>query len=133
MSQENVEAARRLYDARNRGDVEAVIAECHPRVEWHPHLSSLAGQAVQGHAGVRRYLASLAEDWEEFRHEPERFFDAGDAVVALLRTCARGRGSGVEVDLRVAHVITFAKTGRCIRSVSYLDRSEALEAVGLSE
>jgi ketosteroid isomerase-like protein len=132
VSQENVEAARRLYDARNRGDVDAVIAECHPQVEWYPHLSSLAGQPVQGHAGVRTYLASLSEEWEEFRQEPERFFDAGEAVVAFLHTYARGRGSGVEVDVRVAHVITF-EGGSCIKSVSYLDRSEALDAVGLSE
>ena len=96
--------------------MEAVIADCHPQVEWHPHLSSLAGQAVQGHAGVRRYLASLAGEGEEFRQEHEQFFDAEDAVV----------------DVRVAHVITF-ENGRCIKSVSYLDRSEALEAVGLSE
>jgi uncharacterized protein len=132
MSQENVEAARRLYDARNRRDVEAVIAECHPQVEWHPHLSSLAGQPVHGHAGVRRYLTSLGEEWEEFRQEPEDFFDAGEAVVAFLRTYARGRGSGVEIDMPVAHVITF-EGGSCIKSVSYLERSEALEAAGLRE
>ena len=132
MSLQNVQAARRLYDARNRGDVEAVIAECHPRVEWHPHLSSLGGQPVQGHAGIRRYLASLAEEWEQFRQEPEDFFDAGDAVVAFLHTHALGRGSGVKVDVPVAHLLTF-EAGRCIKSVSYLERSAALEAAGLPE
>ena len=72
-----MEAARRLYDARNRGDVEGVIAECHQQVEWHPHLSSLGGQPIRGHDGVRRYLNSLAGEWTEFRHEPEEF--AGDS------------------------------------------------------
>jgi len=132
MSQKNVESARRLYDARNRGDVEAVIAEYHPRVELFPHLSSLGGVPVRGHAGVREYLASLAEEWEEFRHEPEDFFDAGDTVVAFLHTHAVGRGSGVKVDVPVAHVLTF-ESGRCIKNVSYLDRSEALVAAGLRE
>jgi ketosteroid isomerase-like protein len=131
VSQNNVETARRLYEARNRGDVEAVIATCHPEVEWHPHLSSLGGQPVKGHAGVRRYLTSLADEWERFRHEPEEFFDAGDRVVAFLHTYAVGRGSGVEVDVPVAHLLTF-EDGRCIKSVSYLDRETALEAAGLS-
>ena len=132
MSQENVEAARRLYNARNRGDVEAVVTECHPQVEWHPHLSSLGGQQVRGHAGVRQYLRSLAEEWATFRHELDEFFDAGDSVVAFLHTRAVGRTSGVEVDMPVAHLLTF-ESGRCIKSVSYIDRSQALEAAGLSE
>jgi len=132
MSQENIEVARRLYEARNRGDVEAVIAECHAQVEWHPHLSSLGGRPIHGHAEVRSYLRSLADEWAEFRHEPEQFFDAGDSVVAMLHTHAVGRGSGVGVDMPVAHVLTF-EGGRCIKSVSYADRARALEAVGLRE
>jgi ketosteroid isomerase-like protein len=127
MSQENLAAARRLYDARNRGDVEAVIAECHPDVQLFPHLSSLGGVPVRGHAGLRAYLTSLAEEWEEFRHEPEGFFDAGDNVVAFLHTHAVGRGSGVKVDLAVAHLLTF-EDGRCIRNVTYLDRAQAMAA-----
>jgi ketosteroid isomerase-like protein len=130
MSQDNVEAARRLYDARNRGDVEGVIAECHPQVEWHPHLSSLGGHAVRGHEGVRSYLSSLAGEWAEFTQEPEEFLEAGDAVVALLRTRAVGRGSGAQVDMTVAHVLSF-EDGRCIKSVTYVDRAEALKAAGL--
>src|SRR5215208_3809911 len=126
MTPENVEAARRLYDARNRGNVESVVAECHPEVEWHPHLSSLAGHPVRGHAGVRSYLGSLPEEWVEFRHEPEGFVDAGDSVVALLHTRAVGRASGVAVDLPVAHLLIF-DGGRCIESVSYVDRSKALQ------
>lgn len=129
MSRDNVEAARRLYDARNRGDIESVVAELHPQVEWRPHLSSLGGQPVQGHAEVRRYLRSLAEDWAEFRHEPEQLFDAGDRVVAFLRTHAVGRRSGVALDIPIAHLLTF-EGGRCRRSVSYVDRSRALECAG---
>ena len=89
------------------------------------------GDTVYGHAGVRSYLESLAEEWEEFRHEPADFLEAGEAVVALLHTRALGRGSGVKVDLPVAHLLTF-QGGKCIKSVTYLDRAEALETAGLS-
>jgi hypothetical protein len=36
MSQENVEAFKRGSDAVNRRDVEALLADVDPAVEWHP-------------------------------------------------------------------------------------------------
>jgi ketosteroid isomerase-like protein len=132
MSRENVAVAKRMYEARNRGDVEAVLADCDPNVEWQPHLATLGGEPICGHDGVRAYMASLRQDWEHFRHEPERFFDAGEKVVAFLHTYARGRGSGVDVEVPVAHVLTF-KGGKCLGYVSYHDRAEALRAAGLEE
>ncbi len=132
MSEENVAAAKRIYEARNRGDVNAVLAECDPEVEWQPHLASLGGEPIRGHDEVRAYMASLREDWEHFRHEPKQFFDAGDRVVAFLHTYARGRGSGVEVEVPVAHVLTFQR-GKCLGYVSYHDRTEALRVAGLEE
>ena len=133
MSLENVATAKRIYEARNRGDVDAVLAECHPDVTWHPHLATLGGRPIQGHAGVRKYMASLQEDWIGFRHEPEEFIDAGDdTVVAMLHTYARGRGSGVDVEVPVAHVLTF-KAGKCMGYVSYHDRAEALRIAGLTD
>lgn len=130
MSRANVATAKRIYEARNRGDVDAVLAECDPEVTWRPHLATLGGKPIRGHDGVRAYMESLQEDWEGFRHEPEEFLDAGDKVVALLHTYARGRGSGVEVEVPVAHVLTF-KAGKCMGYVSYHDRVEALTVAGL--
>jgi len=133
MSRANVAAAKRIYEARNRGDVEAVLAECDPEVTWHPHLATLGGNPIRGHDEVRAYMASLQEDWIGFRHEPEDFIDAGDdTVVALLHTYARGRGSGVDVEVPVAHVLTF-KQGKGTGYVSYHDRAEALRVAGVKE
>ena len=53
-------------------------------------------------------------------------------MVAFLHTYARGRGSGVDVEVPVAHVLRFYG-GKCLGYVSYHDRAEALEAAGLSE
>src|SRR5262245_34645258 len=97
VSQQNVATAKRIYEARNRGDVDAVIEECDPNVEWRPHLASLSGQPIHGRDGVREYLTSLQDEFESFHHEPERFMDAGDKVVVFLQAQARGRGSGVDV------------------------------------
>jgi ketosteroid isomerase-like protein len=126
MSADHIAVAKRMYDARNRGDIEAVLAECDPDVEWHPHLATLGGKPILGHAGVREYLASLKQDWESFHHEPEEFFDLGDKVVAFLHTSARGKSSGIDIDVRVGHVLTF-RNGKVLRFVTYLDRSKALK------
>src|SRR4051794_39062857 len=130
MSRENVAIAKRIYDARNRGDVDGVLAECAPDVTWRPHLATLGTQTIRGHDEVRAYMASLGEDWQSFRHEPEEFFDAGDQVVAFLQTYAKGRGSGVDVEVAVAHVLSF-EDGKCLGYVSYHDREEALRVAGL--
>jgi ketosteroid isomerase-like protein len=133
MSRANVTTAKRIYEARNRGDIDAVLAECHPAVTWHPHLATLGGKPIRGHDEVRAYMASLQEDWIGFRHEPDDFIDAGpDTVVALLTTYARGRGSGIDVVVPVAHVITF-KDGKCMGYVSYHDREHALRLAGVKE
>jgi len=98
MSADQIAVAKRLYAARNRGQVDAVLAECDPDVEWHPHLATLGGKPIFGHTGVREYMASLTEDWEYFHHEPEEFFGVGDNVVAFVHTSARGKSSGIELD-----------------------------------
>ena len=132
MSRDNVAAAKRIYEARNRGDVDAVLAECHPDVTWRPHLATLGGRPIRGHEEVRAYMASLQEDWVGFRHEPVRFFDAGDTVVAFLDTYARGPGSGIDVEVPVAHVLEF-EAGKCRGYVSYHDRAEAMRVAGLED
>jgi uncharacterized protein len=130
MSRENVAIAKRIYEARNRGDIDAVLAECHDEVTWQPHLARLGTHPIRGHDEVRAYMASLRDDWESFRHEPEEFFDTGEKVVAFLHTYARGRGSGVDVEVPVAHVLSF-EDGKCLGYVSYHDREEAMRVAGL--
>ncbi len=132
MSQDNVAAAKRIYEARNRGDVETVLAEFDSAATWEPHLATLGGRPITGHSEIRRYLRSLREDWKHFRHEPEGFFEAGDSVVAFLHTYARGRGSGADVEMAVAHVLRF-RDGKCLGYVSYADRDEAMRIAGLKQ
>src|SRR5215218_5188238 len=88
--------------------------------------------AFRGREGLKRWVASTREIWEEWRFEPERFLDAGDQVVARVRVVTRGGSSGVSLDRETAHLWTL-RDGRVTRCEVYLDRSEALDAVGLRE
>jgi ketosteroid isomerase-like protein len=70
--------------------------------------------------------------WSEFRVDVEELLDAGDAVVALVRSVAVGEGSGAEVSERVAHVL-WLRDGTPYRLKVFGSREAALEAAGLSE
>ena len=67
--------------------------------------------------------AMLRGAWSESRFEVERFLDAGDRVVVFVRVIARGRGSGVPIELPDAHLMTLR--GRRIASTRvYRDRAD---------
>jgi ketosteroid isomerase-like protein len=135
MSQENVESFKRFADANNRRDVEALLAELDPEVEWQSAvLTSLGGEATvhRGHDGVREMLRDLYEAFSEFQVEFSDIRDLGDRVVAIGRWITRGEESGVETTPPLASVVDF-KNGKAIRVRSYLDPNEALEFAGLQE
>jgi ketosteroid isomerase-like protein len=65
--------------------------------------------------------------------EPERYFDVDDErVLVFVRAIATGRGSGAPVNTRIAHEFTI-RDGLIVRVKVHRDRSEALEAMGLTE
>ena len=135
MSKENVEAFKRGLEAGNRGDVDALLEELHPEIEWHSALHALMGGQLtvfRGHAGVRRMLGDLSETFAEVHIEMSEFRDLGDGLVAIGRTRNRGKASGVETETPLA-LVTEIRDGKTISIRAYLDREEALEAAGLSE
>jgi ketosteroid isomerase-like protein len=135
LSQENVEAFKRVADANNRRDVEAMLAELDPDVEWQSAvLGSLGGEATvhRGHEGVREMLRDLYEAFSEFQVEFSDIRDLGDRIVAIGRWVTRGEESGVETTPPLASVMDF-KNGKAVRVRSYLDPKEALAAAGRRE
>ena len=134
MSQENVEQTKRAADAYNRRDVEALLEELDPEVEWHSALSILlSGKATvyRGHAGVREWFRELDQVLDEIHVEYTDIRDLGDRVIAIGRIRTRGRGSGVVTESPIA-VVSDTRNGKSVRVRSYLDPAEALEAAGLS-
>jgi ketosteroid isomerase-like protein len=135
MSNENVEAFKRGLEAGNRGDIDGLLDELHPKIEWHSALHELMGgqQTVfRGHAGVRRMLGDLYETFAEVHIEMSEFQDLGDGVLAIGRTRNRGKASGVETVTPLA-LVTEIRDGKTIAIRAYLDREEALKAAGLSD
>ena len=133
MSEENLETFKRGLDAAERRDVEALLAEVHPEVEWHAALPMLGRDAVyRGHDGVREFTREVWGAFDEFRFDFPQFREAGNQVVATGHFRARGLASGVESEMPLGYVVDF-KDGKVFRLRPYLDPNEALEAAGLSE
>ena len=129
MSQENVEIARRAFDAWNRGDTEAWIEAWDEQAEFRPMRALLEGDAYRGHAGLRRFVAEMSEEWEGFRFEVEEIRDAGELLVATGRVKARGRVSGVDLDVPLA-LVGSARGGKITFARFYSSPGEALKAAG---
>ena len=86
----------------------------------------------KGHDGVRRWFNDLFGVWAAVHVEPEGFIESGQWTVAYLRNTLRGEASGVPLELQTTAVHRF-RDGRIVRDRIFLNRAEALEAVGLSE
>ena len=135
MSDKNVQVFKRGADAYNRRDVEALLEELHPEIEWRPLLPVLLGgeaAIVRGHEDVRQGMRDLEEAFAELRAEPSEYRVLGERVVAIGQLHGRGKGSGVETDSPIAWVVDF-KDGKAVRIWEYADPDEALEAAGAPE
>jgi len=144
MSQENVELVRRLYAeapfrlAIGPDDERAVLDRLfrdhfEEQLEIRMPADYPEGeQVLRGREGFAQLVGMLRETWTEFRFEAERFIDAGGRVAVFVRVLAEGGASGVATERKTAHIWT-VRDGRLSSIQIYLDRAQALEAVGLRE
>jgi ketosteroid isomerase-like protein len=136
MSEENVELVRRCIEAANRGGLQAAIEVvdefCDPDVELRAvgRLPDL-GRLLRGREAIKGYFAQLFGTFD-YRIDVDEFTDAGDAVVAVARMIARGRGSGAEVTNRIV-LVWGLRDGKVTYLDAYRTKREALEAAGVSE
>ena len=134
MSQENVETFKRAADAYNRRDVEALLKELDPEVEWHSAILMPLGREARvhrGHEGVRDGLRVVHEALAEFHVEYSEIRDLSARIVGIGRIRMRDRQSGVEIESPLVSV-TDVKNGKGIQVWNYLDLKEVPEAAGLS-
>jgi ketosteroid isomerase-like protein len=130
MSQSHFAILRRVIEAFNAADTETVLSLLHPDVEFRSAL--VERKTYRGPSGVQQYAADLASVWEDWHTEEDRLVGAGETVVHLCRIIGRGKGSGVPVAQDIAWVWIF-RDDKPWQGTVYLDQSEALEGVGLSE
>ena len=72
------------------------------------------------------------DTWEEHELGVEEAVEDGDDVVVLVHIWARGRGSGIEADVRF-YAQFKVRDGKVAYIYDHEDRSAAMQAAGLSE
>jgi ketosteroid isomerase-like protein len=126
------QAARAFAETISSADRRAAIAVCHPEIEFESMLG-LTGHRYVGHAGIDRYFDDVESAWEDWHVDIERTVEGPDGRVAIIMTMhARGKGSGVPLAIRTAHIWTL-RDGKLRRNEHYPDPDEALEALGAAE
>jgi ketosteroid isomerase-like protein len=127
----NLEVVKRCYATWSRGDLDAFVTHYTENVEVRPYLGrSLGASTYHGHAGLRQWYADANEEWEHLDVTPEEFSEGEDVVVVGLRAVGVGKGSHIEVDAHIWHVIELAD-GKVYRLRGFGDRGEALRAAGI--
>jgi uncharacterized protein len=134
MSKENVEIVRRVWEALERRDTEALFALYDPAIVWDQRAgpTELVG-LYHCHEGVRQVFREWLESFDTYHAHADTYIDAGnDVVVVGYRVSGRGKASGAEVDMPRWNVYRIRKA-LVIRVEVFETKAEALEAAGLSE
>ena len=127
---DDVEIVRAAYEAFNRGD-ESFLEYLDPEVEFIPAAQFVEGP-VHGIDELRHLLDTFNEAFDEIQWVPVRIEEGRKEgeVVVVLDVHTRGRGSGAEVTVRVAHHVQ-VRDGKLIWGKVYPKAEEGLQAAGL--
>ena len=130
MSEENVELARRAFEAFAEREIDALTDLMHEDVEFLPVTANLTtgGLPYRGHDGIARYLEDVGRVWKELRVYPSEFRHWGDSVVALGRIHARGGGMIID---RPTGWVWRMRAGKIVWGRVYASQEEALRDAGL--
>jgi ketosteroid isomerase-like protein len=135
MDPERERLIRQSYENWNRGDLDAILADAHPEIEF--RLSGVVPglpEVVRGKRGIEELFRTwYSEVWDGPLHmEIDRILEIDDERHLILITfIGRGAGSGAEVTLRYAHLVT-ARDGLTYRIEGFADWDTALQRAGFA-
>ena len=116
-----VEELLRLMNTRTERPTHLV----HPEIEWHWAAGVPGPSVYRGHDELHQGLDAWAESWGELVIEPLEFLEDDDYVLAITEYRIRGVGSGVYLEMRVAHLHQFDDDGLLRRWWMFGDAEKA--------
>jgi ketosteroid isomerase-like protein len=127
----NVEQLRAAYEAFSETG-EIVGSHLAPDFEMRQASSIIDSAGVfHGPNAFRDVLRELQEAFDDFTTRAEKFIEAPTGeILVFVHVLGRGRGSGAEMDNRIAHVWTF-RGEKAVRMVAYEEQADALAALDL--
>jgi ketosteroid isomerase-like protein len=137
MSREDVELLRSLYEEWARGNFRAHPEVYDPEIRYGRVMDEeTEGVGLGGEwRGLDGFVAGIrlwVDAWQDLQVEAEEFIQAGEKVVVFTRQRGRARVSGAPLDRQMADVYE-VRQGKIVAMHSYWNRTDALEAAGLSD
>jgi ketosteroid isomerase-like protein len=124
----NVEFARRGFEAFASGNLDELLELLDSEVEIYVPIELPGAGTYRGHDGYLRWSEEWMEAWEEFEIEPQEYEPFGERhVVVPIVQRGRGKGSGIEVEARLAYMFE-VRGGIGIAVHLYPTREEAVRA-----
>lgn len=128
MSESQLALVERLYECFNRRDEACIVELCDEGLEFFPVVTAEAvgrDAPYRGAAGLRDYLADVAEVWEELRISPSEVEVRGATMLVRGRVYARSRELGIR-DVPIAWIWE-VRDGRFARGEVFPDPEQALQ------
>ena len=133
MPQGKVEMVRLAMEAFGRRDFDTALEYMTEDATWAPFLARTETSLLRGKSEIRAAWERQFEVMDDLRAEIlEVIADENDRVITWTLMRARGQGSDMPTEGRVAHVFTF-RDGLVSNVESFDTVSDALKAAGLRE
>lgn len=121
-----------LYDAFAKGDVPAVLGALDNKIEWREadNLRYADRNPYVGPQAVAEgVFGRIIMDVDDFRVQPQRFIEGGDAVVVEGRYTGKVKATGTALDAQFAHVWT-VRGNKVVQFQQYTDTQQWAAANG---
>ncbi len=126
--QDTIARLRASYAALNHGDITGTLEVLADDARWVEHSELPEAGSYRGRETIRRFLENFLDSWDRFEQDIEDVQTEDGCVLLFIRLVARGKGSGVDVQSRYAHLWTM-RDGVGVRVDAYYDPDQALAAL----
>lgn len=106
MNQSNTAVIQNIYDAFNRGDIEAVLANVEANAEWVnygpnsvPYFGNFTGR-------ITDFFQAIGQSTINGNVAVNRYMESGNNVITEARWTATVKDTGARIDAPIAHVFT---------------------------
>jgi uncharacterized protein len=123
------DVVRRQYLASAHGDLEALRATLADDVEWTEMAGfPLAGTYRTPEGVTSAVMEQLGKEWDDWTAHDDTYVVDGEDVVVLARYTAVHKGTGKDVNVRVAHHFV-VRGGRIVRFEQFVDTAKVRDAM----
>ncbi|HEX4187775.1 MAG TPA: nuclear transport factor 2 family protein [Solirubrobacteraceae bacterium] len=133
MSQENVELARRAFEAFANGGADALVEYATPDCVFYPDPGWMEENEYRGRDAFIAFNKTQSDAFGNFTVEVHDIRAVGDRVLVLAEFIGRAEGSGVPIRQKAAHVLSGFRDGMIGEDRTFLSWDAGLKAVGLEE